>query len=211
MTDRYDQLLEDELDAGFNRLDAHPRPMAARYRSSPKPSWSKKTMSLFAGLPAILTTKAVAAAAGITLASAAAGGAVVAVQHRGSAPPAPAQSASTTGSANGHAANASPDGTHGKAVTGAVSSCTPGPTFGQCVAAVASGGRSDGSGKPSTLPPPAANHPTGQSSSTGAVGPPSPLPTAPVSHPTGQPSSPGAVGPPSPLPTAPVSHPGGRP
>lgn len=159
-------------------------------------------MSLFSGLPAILTTKAAAAAAGIGIATVAAGTAAATLStgsHAGSNTPVTAGATngngsndSNGGSTNGRAADASPSGAHGSAVVHAVQTCTPGPTFGQCVANVASGGRSSAQGSDVNAPP-------------------SPLPTAPVDHPTGQPSVPGAVGPPNPLPTAPVSPPGGRP
>lgn len=206
-SDGIDPFLEEQLRSAYSRLEAHPRLAEARYRSLTPPVRRSRLMKLLPSLPAVLATKG--AMAGLTIAAlAAAGGATTAIVTSSSHHSGPTPSASETPeAANGHAANANAQGAHGQAVTHAVASCTPGPGFGACVSAVASGGRSENHETPEASPD--SDHETGRPSSApnNAVGPPSPRPSSPVDHPTGEPSSPGAVGPPSPLPSAPVRHP----
>jgi hypothetical protein len=64
-----DRWIEAGLTASFHRLDLGPPPRDARYHSI-RAHRSTKRMSLLAGLPALLTTKAVAAAFAVTLAAA---------------------------------------------------------------------------------------------------------------------------------------------
>jgi hypothetical protein len=61
--------IETRLTASFHRLDLGSPPHDARYKSA-TPTWRKKRMSLLAGFPALLTTKAAAAAFAITLTAA---------------------------------------------------------------------------------------------------------------------------------------------
>jgi hypothetical protein len=64
-----DRWIETGLTASFHRLDLGPPPRDARYHSI-RPHRSTKRMSLLAGVPAFLTTKAAAAALAVTLAAA---------------------------------------------------------------------------------------------------------------------------------------------
>jgi len=69
MDEDNDRWIETGLIASFHRLDLGPPPRDARYHSI-RAHRSTKRMSLLAGFPALLTTKAAAAAFAVTLAAA---------------------------------------------------------------------------------------------------------------------------------------------
>jgi hypothetical protein len=184
MDEDNDRWIEKGLTASFHRLDLGSPPHNARYKST-TPNWGKKRMSLLAGLPAALTTKAAAAAFAVTLT--AAGGVAAKTVATGNPNPL----------------------SWGAAVTTQVQTCNAALTagqhgIGQCVSTTASQkGQQQRTAHAPTLPSQAAagqTHPTGapslpsqaasgQSHPTGAP----PLPSqdaAGQNHPTGTPTLP---------------------
>ena len=166
MDEDNDRWIEAGLTASFRRLDLGPPPRDAHYQST-TPRWRKKRMSLLSSLPAVLTTKAAAAALAVTLT--AAGG--VAVKTAATGNPNPLS--------------------WGATVTTQVQTCKADLTatqhgIGQCVSTTAQQkGQQERASHAPTLPSQAAaasNHPTGAPS----------LPSQAASasnHPTGAPAS----------------------
>lgn len=187
MDEENNRWIENGLTASFEHLDLRAAPAQARYQTI-TPHWRRKRMSFLAGLPAILTTKAAAAAA---IALTAAGGAV-------------ATKAAVTGDPNPL--------NWGATVTQQVQTCKADLTAGEhgigaCVSGKASqhgqqerqthanANSSHATGAPTN----AATHPTGNPNSTHPTGAPSGTETGPPSSAAGQ-----ATG-------EPTTHPTGRP
>jgi hypothetical protein len=191
MDDENNRWIETRLAASFEHLDLPAAPVHARYQAT-TPRWRRKRMSFLAGLPAVLTTKAAAAAA---IALTAAGGAV-------------ATKAVVTGSPNPL--------NWGSTVTQQVQSCQAALTtdhhgIGSCVSGTAS---QHGQQERQSPAPAAPSHPTGAPSTTPAhpTGPPAGTVTGPPAttpaHPTGPPSG-TVTGPPATTPAHPTGPPSG--
>lgn len=172
MDEDNDRWIATGLTASFHRLDLGSPPHNAQYKST-TPNWRKKRMSLLAGLPAVLTTKAAAAAFAVTLT--AAGGVAV--------------KTATTGSPNPLS--------WGATVTTQVQSCKAALTAGQhgigkCVSGTAEEkGRQERTAHAPALPSQAA---AGQTHPTGAPTLPSQA-DAGQTHPTGAPTLPSQAAP----------------
>src|SRR5258708_6658978 len=67
MTDRFDELIERELEGSFSRVDARP-PLEPRYRANRSRARRWGPASVLASLPAILTTKTAVVLAAVTIA-----------------------------------------------------------------------------------------------------------------------------------------------
>ncbi|GAC1572613.1 MAG: hypothetical protein NVS3B18_05860 [Candidatus Dormibacteria bacterium] len=164
--DPFDQWLTEELESGYRRISSRPVPASPRYRVEGRPRSTR--MSLFASLPAALTTKL---AMGLTAAAmATTGGAAIVAVNTGSHQADPAAASAQghgdemTSGGSRHSTGADtrtsktdpPAGSHGAAVVSAVDACkkaedAAGSTatnegIGQCVSKVARTG-SEGKGE----------------------------------------------------------------